>query len=68
MISRYGFEDYRKAAIENPSEENLATLATWFRLYGDAYWNGEYWDADGYELRPVFDENDDEIIVGYELR
>lgn len=71
MILRYGYEEYRAAAIEDPSEENLANLGEWFQQYGMEFWNGECWDADGYELRPVYEWDEETgtgTICGYELR
>ena len=70
-IDRYNYEDLRLAAIGNPSQENLSNLGEWFQQYGMASWNGKYWDADGYNLYPMYSEPDeygDLIIVGYELR
>lgn len=53
----YGYEEYRKNAIENPTQENLQILANWLWLYGNSYWNGETWDIDnGLRLRPHYNE------------
>ena len=71
MISKYAYTEYRAAAIANPNAENLANLGEWFQQYGAEFWNGEYWDADGYELRPVYEwdeETDTGRICGYEFR
>jgi len=70
-VGRYNYDELRKAAIDNPTTENLEALGEWFNLYGMDFWNGESWDADGYELRPVYewdDERDQGILIGYELK
>ena len=71
-IGRYNYDELRKAAIENPTEENLAALGKWFELYGMDFWNGQYFDADGYELWPVYAEAEEDAVqleqVGWELR
>lgn len=53
----YGYKEYRKNAIKNPTQENLKILANWLLLYGDSYWNGETWDIEnGLRLRPHYNE------------
>lgn len=41
-----------------------------FEQYGDQFWNGEYYDADGLRLFPVYVEVDEDQfeITGYEVR
>ena len=70
-VGRYDYDRLRKAAIDEPTPENLEHFAHWFNLYGMDFWNGECWDADGYGLYPIYEwdeENDVGNIVGYELK
>lgn len=70
-VGRYNYEDLRKAAIDDPTPENLENLGRWFHEYGMDFWNGECCDADGYDLFPLYSEPDeygDCVCVGYELR
>lgn len=63
----YKYNELRKAAIENPTLENMDALGEWFEKYGQMYWNGEYYDADGYKIYPDYfvDVNGDCTILGY---
>ena len=70
-VGRYNYDELRKAAIEDPTPENLANLGEWFQDYGSSFWNGEYFDADGYRLYPVYSDPDDSgnsDLLGYDLR
>ena len=70
-IGRYDYEELRAAAISNPTTENVNNLGEWFDMYGSEFWNGEVYDADGYDIIPVIEwdeENDTGRIVGYEMR
>lgn len=66
-MNEYKYQEYRKKAIEYPTEENLNTLAEWLFMWGGNYWNGEAWDIDnGMRLYPIYDENGN--IIKYEIR
>ncbi len=66
-MNEYKYQEYRKKAIENPTEENLNALAEWLFMYGGSYWNGETWDIDnGMRLYPIYDENGN--IIKYEIK
>ena len=67
---KYNYDELLKAVKENETEENINALAEWFEEYGRDYWNGEYYDADGIRLFPVYKEVDDDEfqIVGWEVR
>ena len=53
-IIEYRYNDYMKAATENPTVENLARLGEWFEKYGQRFWNGEcYLLENGHRLRPI---------------
>lgn len=69
MSNRYQYAELRAAAIAEPTSENLAALGEWFESYGMDNWNGEYYDADGYQLRPIYKEIEEDIfeVTGYEL-
>ena len=70
-MNRYSYKELLNAAIaSNGAEKDCKALAEWFQEYGATYWNGEYFDADGHELRPIYEETGDgEVeIVSWELR
>ena len=69
MSNRYAYTELRAAAIAEPNAENLAALGEWFDNYGMDSWNGEYYDADGYQLRPIYEEvaEDEFERIGWEL-
>lgn len=69
-FGRYEYAEERRAAIENPTAENLAALADWLDAYDPQAWNGEYYDIDGKRLTPIYGEEDEDgnfPIIGYEL-
>ena len=54
-MNRYKYSELlQKATRKNATQEDVDRLVEWFQQYGDQYWNGEYFDADGYQLRPVY--------------
>lgn len=60
-----------KATRANAKQPDIDALGVWFSLYGDTYWNGEYYDAEEYRVFPIFkwdEENDIGLIVGYEIK
>lgn len=71
MSIEYKYEELRaKAIATNATDEDIANLVEWFELYGMEYWNGECFDADGYQLYPVQEEvaEDEWETIGWELR
>lgn len=69
-VGRYSYEDLHREAVANPTHDNLMALGEWFRRYGMEYWNGEYFDADGDRLVPIYEldaEADVCEIVDYRL-
>ena len=75
MVDSIKYTDYdllRRRVIANPTSiRNMTDLALWFELFGIDFWNGEYWDADGYSLRPIFEYDpitDQQNTIGYEWR
>lgn len=68
----YSYDELRAKALSADAEQiDIDTLGEWFEEYGRDSWNGEYYDADGYMVFPVYsepDEFDDVTIIGYELR
>ena len=64
MIREYGYEEYLKNALTNPTQKNINTLAEWFEAYGSQYWNGEQYiiDKDTY-LKPAYDADPYEWIL-----
>ncbi len=71
MSNRYEYEELRAAAIApDAKQEDVDALAEWFERYGDQFWNGESYDADGVRLYPVYKEtaDGDFEIVCYEIR
>ena len=60
-----------KALSADATQEDINLLGKWFELYGESYWNGEFYDVDGiHQLRPVDveDEDGDYHREGWELR
>jgi hypothetical protein len=67
----YDYSELRAAAFApNATKDDILTLYRWFELYGDMFWNGEYYDADnGIRLYPVYEENSDDFdVVDVEIR
>ena len=69
--NRYSYNElFAVATKPDAAQIDVDTLGEWFSAYGEIYWNGEYYDADGYRIRPVYDwgeEADQGEIVHYEL-
>ena len=67
-VSRYAYADLRYAA-DCPDRDVLSAainmLGEWFTEYNMDEWNGEYFEADGLRIYPVYSG---EEIVGYEER
>lgn len=69
-MNRYSYSELLEAVKANETPDNVDALGAWFEQYGDRYWNGEYYDADGLRLFPVYVEvSEDQFeITGYEVR
>ena len=70
-FNRYSYKELLKTATAaGATQEDIDTLGAWFEEYGTEYWNGEYCDADGARLFPVYKENEDGEfeVAGYEFR
>ncbi len=69
-MNRYSYSELLEAVKANETPDNVNALGEWFEQYGDRYWNGEYYDADGLRLFPVHVEvSEDQFeITGYEVR
>ena len=67
----YSYKDFLEAATApTATQVDIDTLGEWLSEY-DPYWNGEYYDADGLRVYPVYewdDGGDTCEIVRYELR
>lgn len=66
----YSYKDLRAAVEAAPTQENVNALGEWFNAYGMCYWNGEFFNADGIYIYPVYKEIDEDEFefIGYELR
>ena len=68
-FSAYSYEELRdKALSRDASRIDVDTLGAWFEEYGDCYWNGECYNADGMNLFPIYkhdEESDQYEITGY---
>lgn len=68
-FSRYSYVELREAALKPGAKQiDIDTLGAWFSVYGQRNWNGEVFDVDGANLRPVYsydEEADLYDIVGY---
>lgn len=69
-MNRYSYSELFEAVKANETPDNVNALGEWFEQYGDRYWNGEFFDADGLRLFPVYVEVDEDQfeITGYEVR
>lgn len=69
-MNRYSYSELLEAVKSNETPDNVYALGAWFEQYGDQFWNGEYYDADGLRLFPVYVEvSEDQFeITGYEVR
>lgn len=76
-IYKHGYAEHRERALRpEGTQKDIDTLGKWFSLYGEIYWNGECYDADGVLVYPVWEEGLDEdgigngsfTCVGYEIR
>ena len=69
-MNRYSYSELLEAAKANETPDNVNALGEWFEQYGDQFWNGECYDADGLRLFPVYVEvSEDQFeITGYEVR
>ena len=55
MVSKYDYESLRKRATKSDAtQDDINRLGEWFESYGMNFWNGEYYDADGFKLFPVY--------------
>ena len=57
-----GYYDYERlraaAAAPGASQADVDALGSWFADYGTDYWNGEYYDAEGLRVYPVYAETE----------
>lgn len=67
-MNYYDYQALRRSVDIDPSPQNINSLGDWFALYGADYWNGEYYDADGIRICPIYHESEDGQfdIIGYE--
>lgn len=69
-IGEYDYATLRAAALsQSATQEDIDALGEWFSRFGSVYWNGEYYDADGVPVRPIYQKTaeDEYGIVGYEI-
>lgn len=68
----YDYEELKAAVMANQNDDAAVNaLGEWFSLYGEDYWNGEYYDADDFRVYPVYRETEIEgeyELMGYEVR
>lgn len=65
------YKELEQAALSaDATQDDIDRLGEWFELYGETYWNGEFYDVDGdHKIRPidVEDEDGDFHRTGWEL-
>lgn len=68
-INYYSYQELREKALSG-NQDDVNALGYWFNSYGSDYWNGEYYDADGFQVVPQYQQiGEDEFeIVGYEIK
>ena len=66
MTNYYDYEELRAKAL-NGKQEDIDALGEWLEQHGEKYWNGEYYDADGLRVYPVYNELDEDEyeLTGY---
>lgn len=68
-VSEYNYKELESAALTfGASQEAINDLGRWFSIYGEEYWNGEYYDINGRDrLYPVYKEvaEDEYELTGY---
>lgn len=66
------YQELEKAALSaDATQEDINRLGKWFELYGETYWNGEYYHVtDDIRIVPIDieDEDGDFHRTGWELR
>ena len=70
-MNYYNYQEIRAAATApNAAQADIDALGEWFQANGQQYWNGEYFDADGLRVYPVYRETepDEYELTGYEIR
>ena len=64
--------ELEKAALSaEATKEDINRLGKWFELYGESYWNGEYYNIDGdHRLYSIDEEDEDGDFrhIGWEVR
>lgn len=65
----YDYRELReKALAPDATQEDIKALAEWC-IQNWQIWNGEFYDIDdGKQLRPIYDEKEDEGIIGWEIK
>lgn len=70
-MTKYDYAKLREKAIDNPTFENLASLANWLTAFDPAAWNGEFFDIDnGLRLHPIMGEETEDgtfPIINFEI-
>ena len=67
-ISRYDYEDLEKrATAPGAAQLDINNLGRWYELYGDSFWNGEFYNHNGKKLYPIYKQiaSDEWEIIGY---
>lgn len=66
------YKELEQAALSaDATQEDINALGKWFELYGETYWNGEYYTVnDNTRIVPIDieDEDGDFHREGWELR
>lgn len=68
-MNRYDYKELREKAITGTADD-VNELGEWFQHYGMSCWNGEYFDADGYKVTPIYGKEDEAgcfPLLGYEM-
>lgn len=69
--NRCSYSELLAAATAPAAKQiDVDTLGAWFEQYGNTYWNGEYYDANGVEIWPVYKEvsGDEFELSGYRIK
>lgn len=68
MAGRYDYKELREKLNGTYTQKDVNALGDWFEQYGLDYWNGDYYDADGFHLYPVYNDDGSAEYIALDMR